>query len=227
MQYNSLDTCILRYAAEQSNPDSTCSELLKSDYILVDVVISEADKIICRYKTIQKNIFSIKPSSIKISEVIDKLLSGIPNLNDECAIEKIALEEAKKLGLKTHANPDQAKELQRNIADRLRRIVRKMLSYSTISQERIIPFRSDEHFRLFSAIKKKLNPKRKDDNTDNDIKIITVSVCYAFNSSCDLILYSNDKFINSASSNMISETLKTIKPEHEHSQVDFKIKTLV
>ena len=199
---------------------------MQSAYILVDIVRIESEAIITRYSLIRRNILSIKANSIEVKGILDKMLDDIENPNDFSAIEKIVLDEARCLGLKQHANQEQIKTLQRKIAEKLRLISRRMESYSTLDPERIISFRGDEHFLLFNALKKKLNPKLRDINTENDIKIITVSVCHAFALMCDVDLYSNDKFVQGVSCRMVSDTLKKVKPEYEYYQTEFKIKTL-
>jgi ribosomal protein L29 len=180
---------------------------------------------IYRYNLIRRNILRIKTSSISVETILDKMLDDIENKNDYGAIEKIASEEVELLGLKQQANPEQIEKLKRNIAYKLRLIERRMESYSTLVQERIIPFRNDEHFSVFNALKKKLKPKDCDINTENDIKIITVSVCHAFAFTRNVNLYSNDAFIQGVSCGMISDTLKNVKPEYTYYQTEFKIRS--
>ncbi len=151
------------------------------------------------------------------------MISGIPNPNDCAAIEDMAREEARNLKLKEHANKEQLDQLKRKIAKKMNAITRKMLSYIAISPERTIPYRSDDHFPTFNALKKELKSRRGYSN--NDTKIITISACYAFCNSCDVDLYSTDNFILNAGAGMVSEIVKKTKPEYKYSQITFKIKT--
>ena len=217
----------MRDAAEQAALGPDYSALLApSSYVLADTVKQEAEGMIRRYAQIRANILSMRGGPAKVGDAIGKMLGGVPNYHDSDAIEKMAIEEASRLGLKERANPEKLKELRRAIAEKMRAISRRMESYSAVSSEQILPFRNNEHFAVLQALKKKLKPKRDDRNTENDLKIITVSACHAFEMSRPVSLYSNDAFIVNSNAAEICETVKQAKPEYAYSQAAFKIKTM-